>query len=118
MTRRVTRSALGQFLLVMVLCFASAEIALRLQQAIGPFYDLEAANVDLDWYSETLNHKPKPKETFRFAGRQMYGDLDGFSFTVAHDDRGIRQPVTHATAEHCARQASLLFLGDSFIMGY
>jgi len=118
MTRRVTRAAVGQILLVAALCLAAAEIALRLQQAIGPLYDLEAATVDLDWYSETLNHKPKPKESFRFVGREMYRELDGLAFTVTYDDLGIRQPVTHAKAEHCGRQATLLFLGDSFIMGY
>jgi lysophospholipase L1-like esterase len=118
MTRRALRTALGQFLLVTAICLASIEIALRLQQAVGPLYDLEARNVDLDWYSNEVNHKPKPHETFRFAGRQMYGDLDGLSYVVSYDDRGIRQPVTRMTGEDCARQVSLLFLGDSFIMGY
>jgi lysophospholipase L1-like esterase len=108
----------GQCLLVTAICLASIEIALRLQQAIGPLYDLEARTVDLDWYSNEVNHKPKPHETFRFAGRQMYGDLDGLSYVVSYDDRGIRQPVTRLADEGCTREVSLLFLGDSFIMGY
>jgi lysophospholipase L1-like esterase len=109
MTRRTLRTALGQFLLVAVICLASLEIALRLQQALGPLYDLEARGVDLDWYSNEVNHKPKPHEQFR---------VDGLSYTVSYDDRGIRQPVTRIAGAECVRQVSLLFLGDSFIMGY
>ena len=118
MTRRSLRTALGQVFLVTAICLASIEVALRLQQAVGPLYDLEARNVDLDWYSNEVNHKPRPHETSRFTGRQTYGDLDGFAYTETYDERGIRQPVTRLTEEGCTRQASLLFLGDSFIMGY
>ena len=118
MTRRGLRTALGQVLLVAAICLVSIEVALRLQQAVGPLYDLEARNVDLDWYSNEVNHKPRLHEAFRFTGRQMYGDLDGFSYTVSYDERGIRQPVMRLAGEGCTKQVSLLFLGDSFVMGY
>lgn len=108
----------SQALVVLAICLVSAEAALRLQQAIGPLYDLEARDANLDWYSDTLNHRAEPHKTLQFIGPSMYGAQAGFTYTMTYDEQGIRQPVTRATGEGCARQVSLLFLGDSFMMGY
>ena len=49
---------LGQAALLVVSWAVIFEIGLRMQQYFGPLYDLELANINLNWESNVLNHKP------------------------------------------------------------
>ena len=70
---------IGQSALLVITWAAIFETGLRMQQYFGPLYDLEMANVDLNWESDVLNHKPEPKNQ----NLCIYGDLTGFN-TRAH----------------------------------
>ena len=80
----------------LVLTLALIEIALRVQQAFGPLYDLKV-NADASAFglSDELNHTPTATET------EWNGD-------------GIRRMRVPNSA-HCAPK--LLFMGDSFMQG-
>ncbi|HKU05473.1 MAG TPA: hypothetical protein VJR30_05350 [Bradyrhizobium sp.] len=111
--RRLLR-LLGQAMLLVVCWGAIFEIGLRAQQYFGPLYDLELANVDLSWESDTLNHVPAPKNQHLC----IYGDLTGTSYERSYDANGIRIIDDSALLSGCKRSASVLFLGDSFMEGY
>ena len=67
---------------LLVLCWVAIfEIGLRAQQYFGPLYDLELANVDLSWESDTLNHVPAAKNQHLC----IYGDLTGTTYPRAFD---------------------------------
>jgi hypothetical protein len=90
------------------------EIGLRVQQYFGPLYDLEMANVNLDWESDVLNHKPEPRNQ----NLCIYGDLTGFSYKRSYDQNGIRIVDDRELMAGCQNPISVLFLGDSFMEGY
>jgi lysophospholipase L1-like esterase len=101
--------------MLLVVCWAAIfEIGLRAQQYFGPLYDLELANVDLSWESDTLNHVPAAKNQHLC----IYGDLTGTTYQRAFDNNGIRIIDDAALLGGCKRTASVLFLGDSFMEGY
>ncbi len=102
----------------LLLCLAAAEGTLRLQQSLGPLYDLSPKGETLDWYSDVVNHKPVPHQVQRFEGAAIYGNRAGFSYTLEYDEYGIRQPVSSASRPDCRTKASILFMGDSFMQGY
>ena len=93
------------------------EIGLRLQQYLGPLYDLDMASVDLNWVSDVVNHKPVSGNR-RLVGRSIYGDLDGFTFKESYDDNGIRIINDKELLAGCRNSVSVLFLGDLFMEGY
>ena len=64
---------LGQAATLIITWAVIFEVGLRMQQYFGPLYDLEMTNVDLDWESDTLNHKPEPHEQ----NLCIYGDITG-----------------------------------------
>ena len=77
-TKRLWRLAFRTGLAVVVLAGA-AELALRLQQKLGPFYDPQVAPDKMDWY-----------------------------FNVVNDDRGIRVPYSMAGDGRCPETPTLL----------
>ena len=105
---------LGQAAALIITWAVIFEIGLRMQQYFGPLYDLEMTNVDLDWESDTLNHKPEPHEQ----NLCIYGDLTGFSYRRSYDANGIRVIDDAALMDGCRNPISVLFLGDSFMEGY
>lgn len=105
---------LGQGALLLITWGAIFEIGLRLQQYVGPLFDLEMANVNLDWESDELNHKPTPKNQ----NLCIYGDLTGFSYQRSYDANGVRIVEDKALLAGCRNPISVLFLGDSFMEGY
>ena len=105
---------LGQGALLLITWGAIFEIGLRLQQYLGPLFDLEMASVNLNWESDELNHKPVPENQ----NLCIYGDLTGFSYQRSYDANGVRIVDDKALLEGCRKPSSVLFLGDSFMEGY
>jgi len=105
---------LGQAALLLLTWAVVFEIGFRLQQYFGPLYDLEMANINLNWESDVLNHQPTPEDQ----NMCIYGDLTGFSYKRSFDANGIRIIDDTALLANCRNQISVLFLGDSFIEGY
>ncbi len=111
----------ASILLCGVIALVSAEAALRLQQKLGPFYDLEAvARLDesLDSYSDTLNHRPVGREFDSIETTDASGRSQTYSYSVEYDADGIRLPRPVAPSPRCRDRKSMLFLGDSFMQGY
>ena len=102
----------------LLLCLVAVELGLRLQQWLGPLYDLALKGETLDWYSDVVNHKPVPHQLQRFEGEVIYGSHAGFTYTLEYDDNGVRQPVSTGAHADCRAKASILFMGDSFMQGY
>jgi hypothetical protein len=103
-----------QALLLIITWGVIFEIGLRAQQYFGPLYDLEMANINLDWESDVLNHKPEPQNQ----NLCIYGDLTGFSYKRSYDQNGIRIVDDADLMAGCQNPISVLFLGDSFMEGY
>jgi len=72
------RHLIGQWVLLAITWTTIFEIGLRVQQYFGPLYDLEMTNVNLNWESDVLNHKPEP-ENQSFC---IYGDMTGFNHSM------------------------------------
>jgi lysophospholipase L1-like esterase len=109
---------IAQIFILVLFGLLLAEGVLRLQQAIGPIYDLALQQENCERLSETLNHKPRAVETWALADRKIFGSHAGYRYTVRHDENGIRinDLRPHFAAEdHPIR---ILFLGDSFVEGY
>lgn len=105
---------LGQAVMLVVAWVVIFEIGFRAQQYFGPLYDLEMANVNLEWESDVVNHRPT-KERQNMC---VYGDLTGFSYARSFDANGIRIIDDKALLAGCRKPVSFLFLGDSFMEGY
>jgi hypothetical protein len=105
---------LGTAVLLAVSWIAIFEIGLRAQQYFGPLYDLEMADVNLDWESDVVNHQPARHSQ----NLCIYGDASGFSYQRSFDANGIRIIDDKALLDGCRNPASVLFLGDSFMEGY
>lgn len=90
------------------------EIGFRIQQYFGPLYDLEMADVNLNWESDVVNHQPTPEKQ----NLCIYGDSTGFSYNRSFDANGIRITDDTALMADCRNPISALFLGDSFMEGY
>jgi hypothetical protein len=56
------KTTIATFLLYLLFLLLLAELALRLQQKIGPFYKLEFNDISLSGFSDTLNHKNPPEK--------------------------------------------------------
>jgi hypothetical protein len=84
--------------LPVLLCFVMAEITLRVQQRLGPLYDLEFKDLrlDLSFQSEIYNHVPIE-----------WGD-------VKHDSDGIMIPLYRPYKSKGGAGIKVLFMGDSF----
>jgi hypothetical protein len=53
---------LAQAVLLVIVWVAIFEFGFRLQQYFGPLYDLEMANVNLNWESDVVNHQATPEK--------------------------------------------------------
>src|SRR3954466_5460918 len=90
------------------------EAGFRIQQYFGPLYDLEMADVNLNWESDVVNHKPTAEKQ----NLCIYGDSSGFSYHRSFDANGTRNIDDKTLLADCRNPASVLFLGDSFMEGY
>ncbi len=113
-----TRHFLLRAVLIFVAVVACAELVLRLQQRLGPLYDLQPKVDSLDWYSDVVNHRPPPHTQDIFSGAATYGADDGYTYALDYDELGIRVPYSVATNDRCSGTPTILFMGDSFIEGY
>jgi hypothetical protein len=105
---------LGQAALLLLTWVVIFEIGFRLQQYLGPLYDLELANINLNGESDVMNHQPTPENQ----NMCIYGDPTGFSYKRLFDANGIRIIDHPALLADCRNPISVLFLCDSFIEGY
>lgn len=105
---------LGQAAVLVITWAGIFEMGLRLQQYLGPLYDLKMAGINLNWESDVLNHKPD-RENQNLC---IYGDLTGFTYKKPYDENGIRIIDDTALLAGCRNPISILFLGDSFMEGY
>jgi len=105
---------LAQAVLLVIVWLAIFETGFRLQQYFGPLYDLEMADVNLNWESDVVNHQPTPENQ----NLCIYGDSTGLSYKRSFDVNGIRIIDDNALLADCPNPASVLFLGDSFMEGY
>jgi hypothetical protein len=108
---------------LLIICWGLIfEIGLRVQQYFGPLHDLDMASVNLNWLSEVVNHRPDSESRrlvgTKLVGRNMYGDLDGFTFKESYDDNDVRIIDDQELLAGCRNPVSVLFLGDSFMAGY
>lgn len=86
---------------LLVLCLILLEVALRVQQKAGPYYDLDLAFLDQVNYSDELNHVPSPtSKEWDEHGLKVYGNL-------IPDD--VKQNP---------KAKKILFQGDSFMQGF
>ena len=111
----------ASILLYGVIVLVSAEAALRLQQKLGPIYDLEMAtrlDESLDSYSDTLNHRPVGRAVDSIETTDASGRPRTYSYFVEYDADGIRLPRPGPPSPQCRNRKSTLFLGDSFMQGY
>jgi hypothetical protein len=104
----------GQAVLLVITWAVVFEAGFRIQQYFGPLYDLEMADVNLNWESDLVNHKPTPEKQ----NLCIYGDSTGFSYKRSFDTNGIRIIDDTALMADCRNPTSVLFLGDSFMEGY
>jgi len=103
-----------QAVMLVVAWLVIFEIGFRMQQYFGPLYDLEMADVNLNWESDVVNHQPTPEKQ----NLCIYGDSTGFSYNRSFDANGIRITDDTALMADCRNPISALFLGDSFMEGY
>lgn len=94
--------------------FLTAEGLLRLQQALGPFYDLEFQSFG-SLPSDELNHVHAAREDWVLRDPAVYGDHAGHRYTVRYDDHGVRLDRYRREPATAPR---VLLLGDSFVEGY
>jgi hypothetical protein len=99
-----------------VLALVAVEGLLHLQQALGPFYDLELHDIG-SVPSETLNHEHSAREDWHLADPETYGSFAGWRYTVRYDRNGVRRDrFREEPADPAAPR--VLLLGDSFVEGY
>ncbi|MEO8315181.1 MAG: SGNH/GDSL hydrolase family protein, partial [Pseudomonadota bacterium] len=104
---------------ITLISLASVEAVLRLQQIVGPIYDLKMDSVSLAGLSEVVNHRPVPGTSFEvLQGEQMFGKFHGYRFSRTYNELGIRVDAGGAPVRDCQNPKKVLFLGDSFIEGY
>ena len=123
MTRRarwLTRMA-PRLMTVLVACglaLCGVEVVLRIQQAMGPIYDVSFARreIRLSTLSDTLNHSAPLYDVRELTPKRIYGDLAGTTFEIRRTELGIRQNPLRAEPPSGSRK--ILFFGDSFVEGY
>ena len=108
----MARRRLLAFLLGSLVAFITAESALRLQQHLGPFLDLEFRSTEslLAGLSDELNHRPLAENPYHVDG---IGD-----WTYRYDANGIRRNPQRSPCPDDEPSLRVLFLGDSFMQGY
>lgn len=102
LTRSVPES-IKLFLLVVFIVLFYLEFALRLQQKLGPLWDLEMSAVSLDSLSDTLNHRNSPR-----CLSNPHSQYNGY---------GVK--MTKRFLESSVKESfRVLFMGDSFMEGF
>ncbi len=115
--RSRSRQMLFSGILVLI-TVSMVEGFLRLQQKLGPFYDLEMRDVDsAKARSEFLNHRiPAGERHAALISPEVYGKHSGKDWRTEFTDDGIQintlRPNWHPGAK------TILFMGDSFMLGY
>ena len=104
--------------MIVVFTLLLMEVTLRIQQALGPIYDLEFSGVTLDGISNVINHKPLRKHINKLSEPAMYGEFDGYEYVSYYDSNGIRENKLRPQNETDNTQFKILFMGDSFMQGY
>ena len=104
--------------MIVVFTLLLMEVTLRIQQALGPIYDLEFSGVTLDGISNLINHKPLRKHINKLSGPAMYEEFDGYEYVSYYDSNGIRENKLRPQNETANTQFKILFMGDSFMQGY
>jgi hypothetical protein len=90
---------------------------LRVQQAIGPFYDLEMRDASLSGISPILNHRPEPGTTSMvLSPKHIYGRHTGMRYPVRYDENGIKLSSLRPNEGPPGRR--ILCMGDSFMEGF
>lgn len=111
------KASVGKILLLLC-ALALAEGVLRLQQSLGPLYDLDMKDQNFEKQSDDLNHRSRPSETLTLGQREVFGEQAGLRFAVRHDPDGIRIGDGCAPTDGEQAAVRILFLGDSFVEGY
>jgi len=106
---------IGLFILFNLLVI---EGVLRLQQSLGPIFELELANIHTDTLSDVLNHRAPPELDWTLAGEDIYGEYAGLSYTIRRDSLGLRINEHRPDPPAGEASATVLFMGDSFVEGY
>lgn len=100
-----------------VLSLVGVELVLRLQQHLGPLMDLEFEHISLEAIDNELNHRPTPGRSKRILeGASKYGKYDGYEFFREFGEHGIRKNKSRPLIER--PETRILFMGDSFMMGF
>ena len=92
---------------IIFLLFVVPEVTLRLQQKIGPIYDLEMKEVTLASLSDILNHK---NVTNFYNGKQKE--------VIYYEENGIRINKSRPEIKNNENNVTVFFMGDSFMKGY
>jgi len=115
-SERSTRSL--EIIVIIITTLVLLEGALRLQQKLGPIWDLSFDNATLEGVSDVINHQPLRKSTHILSSPEMYGEYAGYTYTAHYDQNGIRKNTLRPEQEHRHSGISVLFMGDSFMQGY
>jgi hypothetical protein len=104
--------------ILVVLMVGVAEGVLRLQQRLGPIYDLEMREVDsANTRSEFLNHRiPAGERHVALVSPEVYGKHSGKDWRTVFTDDGIQINKLRSNWHPGAK--TTLFMGDSFMLGY
>lgn len=97
------RRIIWKFLFSLILLVVLLEIALRLQQALGPWIDLEMSGIHPGIISDELNHKPELLKRWPY------------------DENGIikySEEIMPSEVRSNPRAWKILFMGDSFMQGF
>ena len=91
--------------LTLLLC----EGILRIQQNLGPLYDLNFETVNYDYLSDICNHKNIPVNIQKWAGMKLI---------KFYDANGIRINALRPSYSNQKNIFKILFMGDSFMEGF
>ena len=106
--RRAWPRSVGLCSFLVLALLLSLEGMLRLQQRLGPLYDLEFKPISLEKLSDVLNHRPVVADTY----------IQGTETPVSFDDNGIRVETQRPDFSKVKGSFRILFMGDSFMQGY
>jgi hypothetical protein len=95
-------------ILVLVTLFLS-EATLRIQQRLGPLYDLGFETVNYDYISDICNHRNIPLIIHKWAGKKLI---------KFYDSDGIRINKLRPHYANEKKVFKILFMGDSFMEGF
>ena len=114
----VKNRRLIEVILIILITLLLLEGMLRLQQKLGPIWDLSFDNATLEGVSDVINHQPLRKSTHILSNAEMYGDFTGYTYTAYYDRNGIRKNTLRPQQNRRQGAISVLFMGDSFMQGY